>query len=222
MRSLPAVSASAHSICSTSSSGTGAVAAADEAQPHALLVQLGRLAVDVLGEHPHERLDLVDRARPVLGRERVDVSSSIPSSTASRSRAFTFSAPARWPSVDRQAALLGPAAVAVGDDRDVARAGGRRRRRRARSAGRSDLEDLFLFVLQQRRRARATFSSVSFCSSPSARCSSSAPASPGVAQLAQVVHHVAADVADRDAALLGDPAHDLDELACGAPRSARG
>ena len=33
-----------------------------------------------------------------------------------------------------------------------------------------------------------------------------------VLQLAQVVHDVAADVADRDAALLGDAAHDLDEL----------
>jgi hypothetical protein len=53
---------------------------------------------------------------------------------------------------------------------------------------------------------------VSFCSASSARCSSSAPASPGVAQLAQVVHRVAADVAQRDLALLGEAAHDLDEV----------
>ena len=46
--------------------------------------------------------------------------------------------------------------------------------------------------------------SVSFCTPPSARCSSSEPASPASLQLAQVVHHVAADVADRDAALLDD------------------
>ena len=31
-------------------------------------------------------------------------------------------------------------------------------------------------------------------------------------QLAQVVHHVAADVADRDLALLGDAVDDLDQL----------
>ena len=31
-------------------------------------------------------------------------------------------------------------------------------------------------------------------------------------ELLQVLHHVAADVADRDLAVLGDPAHDLDEL----------
>ena len=44
----------------------------------------------------------------------------------------------------------------------------------------------------------------------------------GVLELAQVVHDVAADVADRDAALLGDVADDLDELACGAPRLSSG
>ena len=49
-----------------------AVAAADEAHPHALVAQLGRLALDPLGEHPHQARDLLGRARPVLGRERVD------------------------------------------------------------------------------------------------------------------------------------------------------
>ena len=34
----------------------------------------------------------------------------------------------------------------------------------------------------------------------------------GLLELAQVVHHVAADVADRDAAVLGEVAHHLDEL----------
>src|SRR3954470_339114 len=34
----------------------------------------------------------------------------------------------------------------------------------------------------------------------------------GLLELAQVVHHVAADVADGDAALLGDPPHDLHEV----------
>jgi hypothetical protein len=35
----------------------------------------------------------------------------------------------------------------------------------------------------------------------------------GLLELAQVVHHVAADVADRDSPLLGDVADDLDQLA---------
>ena len=55
--------------------------------------------------------------------------------------------------------------------------------------------------------------SVSFCSSTSARCSSSEDGLALGLQLAQVVHRVAADVADRHAALLGEVAHDLDELA---------
>jgi len=52
--------------------GPDARAPADEAHPHALVVQLGRLAVDALGEHRHQPADLLGRARPVLRRERVD------------------------------------------------------------------------------------------------------------------------------------------------------
>ena len=55
--------------------------------------------------------------------------------------------------------------------------------------------------------------SVSFCSSTSARCSSSEDGLALGLQLAQVLHRVAAHVADRHASLLGEVAHDLDELA---------
>ena len=87
---------------------------------------------------------------------------------------MTTSAPARWPSSTRQAALLSPAAVPVGDDRDVVGW----HRRSSRPSARLDLEDLLLLALEERvdlaDRARRSC----FCSSVSARCSSSEPASP--------------------------------------------
>src|SRR5215213_10305071 len=48
------------------------LAAADEAHPNALLVQLRRLPVDPLGEHRHQPVDLRLRAAPVLCGEGVD------------------------------------------------------------------------------------------------------------------------------------------------------
>src|SRR3954447_17971774 len=48
------------------------LAAADEAHPHSLLVELRRLGVDPLAEHPHQPFDLFLWPRPVLGRERKD------------------------------------------------------------------------------------------------------------------------------------------------------
>src|SRR5947209_7866839 len=48
------------------------LAAADEAHPNPLLMELGRLACDPSREHVHQALYLFGRARPVLGRERVD------------------------------------------------------------------------------------------------------------------------------------------------------
>ena len=51
--------------------GLAAVAPADEARAHALAGEVGQLALDRLDEDLHERVDLVGRARPVLGREGV-------------------------------------------------------------------------------------------------------------------------------------------------------
>jgi hypothetical protein len=47
--------------------GVDLIAATDEPHPHALVVELRRLAVDSLPEHPHQALDLARRAGPVLG-----------------------------------------------------------------------------------------------------------------------------------------------------------
>ena len=55
-------------------------------------------------------------------------------------------------------------------------------------------------------------SSVSFWTWSSARCSSSTPTCAGIDQLLQVVHDVAAHVADGDATFLGQVPDDLDEL----------
>ena len=203
--------------------GTGASRRPMKRMPHALLVQLGRLARRC-ARRTSPSAPAPPRSGATSSRSRTSRPSAprSPSSTASRSRALTLSAPARWPVGDGQPALLGPAAVAVGDDRDVAGRARRPRRRRRRATARPqtsrissslcfssavELGDLLVgellqldlgavLVVGRRPRRRP--------------------------QLAQVVHHVAADVADRDAALLGDVAHDLDELACGAPRSARG
>ena len=49
-----------------------AIAASDESRMHALLGEVEQLAVDRLAEDLHQRGDLVARAPPVLGRERVD------------------------------------------------------------------------------------------------------------------------------------------------------
>ena len=128
------------------SAGVDALAAADEAHPHALLVQLGRLA-----RRSARRTSPSARRPPPAGATSSPSRTSRPSAPrrrarpASRRRALTVSAPARWPSSDRQAARLRPAPVAVGDDRDVAR-----RLAALAPRGPLDLEDLCFFALQQR------------------------------------------------------------------------
>ena len=66
---MPAVSSSSRS--SGAEALGSAVAPADEARAHALADEVGQLALDRLPEDLHQRVDLVLRARPVLGRERV-------------------------------------------------------------------------------------------------------------------------------------------------------
>ena len=89
---------------------------------HAELVHLVAAAPDHVAVEAHEEPDLVRRAGPVLGRERVgrdrlhaDLDGALDHVEERASR------PASWPLVRGQPALLGPAAVAVHDDRDVPR-----------------------------------------------------------------------------------------------------
>src|SRR4051794_12789180 len=125
----------------------------------------------------------------------------MPSSTASRSRALTVSAPARWPSATGTPRLLAqrplPSVMMATQE--------------ARTRPRSDLEDLFFLAFQQGVElmdllvGQALERFLGTVLVVGARLA-------GVAQLAQVVQRVAADVADRDLALLRQLPDDLDEL----------
>ena len=106
--------------------------AAGPADPHAQLVHLVAAAVDHVAVEAHQEPDLVGRAPPVLGGERVrgDVRD------AELQRALDHveqrRLAGRVPGGAGQAARLRPPAVAVHDDRDVPRHRLRRERRRPR------------------------------------------------------------------------------------------
>ena len=202
MRSLPAVFSSAHSIRSTSCGGD-ALAAADEAHPHAFVVELRRLAGDPLAEHPHQPLDLLRGPGPVLGREGEDGQLLDPQLDRVAQPRLDHVGAGPVPLDHRQPALLRPAAVAVGDDRYVSGAVTLRPPQTSRISSSLPLS---------RESISAIASSVCFCSAASARRSSSSPASPSFFSSRRSLHDVAADVADRDPALLGDAVDDLDHL----------
>ena len=100
--------------------------ASDEAHADALVVQLGRLLVDPPGEHGHQRGDLVGRPVPVLGRERVDGQFLDPEVDRVAQARLDGVGPGLVAGYHREALSPGPAPVAVGDDRHVARAGAAR------------------------------------------------------------------------------------------------
>jgi len=97
------------------------VEAAEEADPDALLLELGRLAPDRLLEEGEQAADLVVRAGPVLAAEGIHgddrdappdrVAEEGPDRLDAGGMAFDLGQPA----------LASPAAIAVHDDRDVAR-----------------------------------------------------------------------------------------------------
>src|SRR5882757_4202939 len=125
------------------------------------------------------------------------VSSSIPSSTASRSRAFTTSAPARCPSITgcpRRCAQRPLPSVMIATyfaalkPEDF---------RFLTLQERVDLGDRLVGLFLQRGLGAALVVLAHFAL---------------VLQLAQVAHHVAAHVADGDPTLLGDAVDDLDHL----------
>ena len=97
------------------------VAAADEAHPHTLAVELGRLVGDPHREHVHQALDLGGRARPVLGGERVDGELLDPQVGGVAQPRLDRVGAGLVAGELRQAPPARPAAVAIGDDRDVAR-----------------------------------------------------------------------------------------------------
>src|ERR1019366_990698 len=151
--------------------------AADEAHPHALSVQLRSLGLDPPGEHVHQRGDLAIGAIPVLGRERVDGQLGDAQRHRITEPGLDGVGAGLVPGDDGQPSLLGPAAVSVGDDRDIA---GPLRHVGAvclHSAAHYTSKISSSLCLSSSSSSEIRVS-VTFCSSTSARCSSSEPASP--------------------------------------------
>src|SRR3954463_7017199 len=197
MTSPSAVSRSAQSICSAN---------AEETPSRRPMNRIRTPSALSSGVSPRIRSENI-RIRPVTssaGRDQFSVeneytvSSSTPRSTASRSRAFTVSAPARCPSTTGS-----PRAVAQRPFPSVMMATYR--------AGTSDLEDLGFLGLEQRVELADLLVREPLQLGLAAMLLVR-PRLARLLELAQVVHAVAADVADRDAAVLGDVAHHLHEL----------
>ena len=98
-----------------------AAAAADEPHAHALAVQLVAALHEQPLVEPHEVAHLVERAAPVLGRERVDGEPAQPDLERAFDRVEERLLPRRVPVGAFQAPPLRPAAVAVHHHRDVTR-----------------------------------------------------------------------------------------------------
>src|SRR5437868_14230464 len=98
-----------------------ALQAAKVADLDLLLVEVARLTIDEIAEDAHQSVDLARGARPIFGGERVDrqITNAL-IGTLARDPADILGAGAvsgqAW-----QAAPLGPAPVAIHDDRDMAR-----------------------------------------------------------------------------------------------------
>src|SRR5262245_1344873 len=86
-----------------------------------LLMQVARLAIDELAENAHEAIDVARRARPILGREGVKRQVAHPLLGALAHNPPDVLGAGAMPGQARQPALLGPAPIAIHDDRDMAR-----------------------------------------------------------------------------------------------------
>src|SRR5215207_8835080 len=147
-----------------------ALAAPHEAHPHALLVQLRRLPVDPLGEHCHQAVHLRLRPPPVLGREREHRELAHAQLDGVAQPSLHDVGAGLVPRQHRQAAILRPAAVPVGDDGDVARP----------RRGVAHTSRISCSLPASALSMSPTCESVSFWSSLSARRSSSSPTSPSL------------------------------------------
>src|SRR5919197_1658298 len=206
--------------------GRSAISAADEPRPHALLCQVGELAIDRLGEDLHQGLALVRGPRPVLGRERVDGERLDAEVDRRLDRPPQRARPRSMAGRDRQAAAPRPAAVSVHDDRDRARDFGARRLRRGpnlperANAGEevhdaaprgSDFHDLGFLVLQELvDRLRVLVGELLHLVLGAPLLVVADLAVPD--ELLEVPHDVSAHVPDRHLAVLGVAPHELDEL----------
>ena len=165
--------------------GRRAVAAADEARRDSLPARSGSSRSIVLDEDLHERVDLVGRPRPVLGREREDADRLDAEVDSRLDGPAERLCPCPVAGGDRESPPAGPAAVPVHDDRDrmgdVGQLGLRRRcpgRQRAQTSEEAQTSMISASLRFRRSSIFATCSSVSFWTRSSARRSSSSPTSP--------------------------------------------
>jgi hypothetical protein len=92
------------------------IAAAEKADAHTLAHEIRKLTVDRLGEDLHQRVDLLTRARPVLGRERIDRHRVDAQIDRGLDRLPESTRPRAMPGGNRQAPPLRPACAPVHDD----------------------------------------------------------------------------------------------------------
>src|SRR5581483_11294192 len=104
--------------------GRQAVAAPDRSDAHAARRERGGLLAGEGGREPEEPVDLQARTEPVLFGERVDGEHRDARAQGRVDGALERRDPAAVAFERRETVLLSPAAVAVHDDRDVARDGG--------------------------------------------------------------------------------------------------
>src|SRR5262249_38402467 len=131
---------------------------------------------------------------------------SIPSSAASRSRAFRVSAPARCPSTTGRSRCCAQRPLPSVMIATYLAAG------TLRAAESSDFEDLFFLAFEQGVDLRGGAVGL-FLQRLLGAALLVLTDFAFLFQVAQVAHDVAAHVADRDPALLGDAVDDLDHLA---------
>src|SRR4051812_27133328 len=160
------------------------VTTTDEARADSLAHEVGKLPLDRLREDLHQKLDLLGRAPPVLGGERIDGERLHTEIDCGLHRAAQRLRAGPMAGRDRQPAFACPAGVAVHDDRDgasdIRKIGLARRPHLPQCSDlREEAQTSMISASLWRRRSSIVFvwSSVSFCTRSSARCSSSLPTS---------------------------------------------
>ena len=188
-------------------------AVADDADAHAVAGELGEVLRDRDEHQAHQAGDLLARPLPVLGREREHGQVLDAAVGAGVHRAHERVDALLVAEEARHVPLLGPAAVAVHDDGDVARHAGATCGTLAHQTAMISAS-----LAEVSRSISAMVRSVSFCSSSSERRSSSSVIGLVLEQLLGVLVGVAAQVADGDLGVLAGVARRPWSAPCGAPR----
>src|SRR5215218_4540483 len=213
MTSLSLVRSSAHSMRRTSSSLTPSRRPMNRIRTPSSWSSGVSLSIRSANMRINPSTSSVGRDQFSVENEKT-VSSSTPRSTASRSRSFTTSAPARCPSIGvspRRCAHLPLPSVMIATYLGTDVIGSRRSSGELGSGPELHLEDLLLFAFQLRfdLADRLVGEPLELALRPALVVLADLPL---LLQLPQVVHDVAADVAHGHATLLRHRVHDLDEI----------